>query len=151
MKLEPFLMERFQSTWENLVDYNLSESGVHPMTVWELLEEDPQTREVIFRQELGYGQSNGTIALREKIAALYRGATPDHILVTNGTSEANFVVIWSLVERDDEVVLMLPNYMQIWGISRGFQGAVRPFHLREETDWRPDLEELGKRSRQRRS
>src|SRR5262245_60281553 len=38
MKIEPFLMERMQSQWENRVPHNLSESGVHPMTVAELLE-----------------------------------------------------------------------------------------------------------------
>jgi len=37
---------------------------------------------------------------------------------------------------------MLPNYMQIWGIARGFGGTVRPFHLREEDAWAPDLDEL---------
>ena len=37
MRLEPFLMERWQSTWEHQVAFNLSESGVHPMTVRELL------------------------------------------------------------------------------------------------------------------
>src|SRR5262245_17472665 len=38
MEIEPFLMERMQSVWENRVPHNLSESGVHPMTVAELLE-----------------------------------------------------------------------------------------------------------------
>ena len=36
MKLEAFEMERMQSTWENRVAHNLSESGVHPMSVEEL-------------------------------------------------------------------------------------------------------------------
>ena len=30
MKFETFKLERQQSIWENKVDYNLSESGVHP-------------------------------------------------------------------------------------------------------------------------
>jgi len=37
MKLDMFKMERMQSLWENAVDYNLSESGVHPLTLNELL------------------------------------------------------------------------------------------------------------------
>ena len=37
MKLEQFAMERMQSTYENLVDFNLSESGVRPLTPRELL------------------------------------------------------------------------------------------------------------------
>ncbi len=142
MKLEPFKMERMQSTWENIVDFNLSESGVHPMTLAELIAQEPGSLESLVQQELGYGQSNGTIELREQIAALYPGATMDHVLVTNGTSEANFINIWKLVEKDDEVILMLPNYMQIFGIVRGFGGIVRPFHLREENGWKPDIDEL---------
>lgn len=144
MKLEPFLMERMQSTWENLVDYNLSESGVHPMSLGELFQMENISPDFLLKSELGYGQSNGTIELRDQIAAYYPGATRDHILVTNGTSEANYISIWHLVDKDDEVVLMLPNYMQIWGIARGFGGVVRPFHLREENGWRPDPDELRK-------
>jgi len=96
----------------------------------------------LMKQELGYAQSNGTVELRQAISAYYSGATPDHILVTNGTSEANFLSIWTLIDPDDEMLFMLPNYMQIWGISREFRGAVRAYHLREETNWKIDFDEL---------
>ena len=33
MKFEEFKLEREQSTWENKVDFNLSESGVHPRSI----------------------------------------------------------------------------------------------------------------------
>jgi aspartate/methionine/tyrosine aminotransferase len=142
MKIETFLMERMQSTWENRVDYNLSESGVHPMYLGEILREVPESTEQLLKQELGYPQSNGTPELRQAIANLYRGATPDNVLVTNGTSEANFLCIWNLVDPDDEVLLMLPNYMQIWGIARAFRGNVKTFQLREEKQWHIDFQEL---------
>src|SRR5262245_3276880 len=109
MKLEPFLMERMQSTWENLVEYNLSESSVHPMSLKELVGEDPAVFESLLNQELGYSQSNGTPELRERVAGLYSGASVDNVQITCGTSEANFVVIWSLTEPGDEIVMMLPN------------------------------------------
>src|SRR5262249_1683260 len=125
MRIEPFAMERMQSTWENLVDFNLSERGVHPMTLEELFAAESAQSTDLLREELGYGQSNGTIELRDQIAALYPGATRDHILVTNGTSEANFVTVWNLVEPEDEIVMMLPNYMQTYGIARGFSGLIR--------------------------
>ena len=38
MPIEIFQMERMQSTWENLVDYDMSESGVRPLTLRELVE-----------------------------------------------------------------------------------------------------------------
>lgn len=141
MKLDIFQMERMQSTWENRVRYNLSESGVHPLAVRELLA-DPEAQQRLLDQELVYTQSNGSEELRSLIARLYPGATADNILVANGTSEANFVCIWGLVEPGDEVVLMLPNYMQIWGAARSFGATVKPFRLREELNWGPDLDEL---------
>jgi hypothetical protein len=143
MQIEPFVMERMQSTYEHHVEINLSESGVHPLTLGELLE-DAAAREALFSRLLCYTQTNGTPALRAEIAALYPGATVDHVEVTNGGAEANFLVCWSLLERDDEVVMMVPNYMQTWGLARAFAGRVKPWPLSEGTGprWQPDLDAL---------
>jgi aspartate/methionine/tyrosine aminotransferase len=144
MKLEPFAMERLQSIWEHRVAWNLSESGVHPLRVEELAD-SPEYRSAVFAQELGYTQTNGTIDLRTLIAALYPGATPEHIQVTNGGSEANWIVMWHLVEPGDEVVMMVPNYMQARGIARGLGATVRPWPLaagESEGRWRPDMASL---------
>ena len=124
MKLEPFAMERMQSTYENQVEFNLSESGVHPLTLGELLD-DEASRDALLGERLRYTQSNGTIPLRSAIAALYPGATPEHVQVTNGGSEANYITTWNLVEPGDEVALMVPYYMQTWGLARAF-GATDP-------------------------
>ena len=141
MRIDPFDMERMQSTWENVVEINLSESGVHPMTLRELLREDDRM-EAFLDSPAAYSQSNGTPELRSILADHYRGATPDQILVTCGSSEANFLATWRLVDKGDEVVLMLPNYMQIWGLVRGFGGKVRPLRLREDLGWQFDPEDL---------
>ncbi len=37
---------------------------------------------------------------------------------------------------------MLPNYMQIWGVAKNHGLNVKTFHLREESGWAPDLDEL---------
>lgn len=142
MKIVPFEMERMQSIWENQVEINLSESGVHPLTLGELLGEKGD-RDSLFGLALGYPQTNGTIPLRTAIAAMYPGATPDHVHVTNGGSEANFCSAWSLLEPSDDVVMMAPNYMQTWGIAKAFAGTVRAWPLRETGGrWRPDVEAL---------
>ena len=144
MKLEPFAMERMQSTYENEVEFNLSESGVYPLSVRELLA-DPHDWDGVLDQPLVYTQSNGTRELRARIAALYRGATIDHIEVTNGGSEANYIVTWKLVEPGDDVVLMVPNYMQTWGLSRAFGGTVREWKLRPDRiakRWVADTDDL---------
>ena len=142
MRVEQFAMERMQSTWENLVDFNLSESGVYPLTPRELLDGKV---DVLLDQPLVYTQSNGTIALRSLVAALYPGASVDQIEVTNGGSEANYIVVWRLVEPEDEVVLLVPNYMQTFGLAKAFGATVREWPLVEDRTagrWRPDLDAL---------
>ncbi len=142
MKLETFTLERTQSLWENTVEYNLTETGIHPFTLEELL--DPGEIAKLHSLRLGYGQTNGSIELRETICTMYQNTTLDNVLVTNGSIEANFVAMWSMLNPGDELVLMLPNYMQIWGIARSFGFDVKPFYLKEELGWQPDINELKK-------
>jgi aspartate/methionine/tyrosine aminotransferase len=142
VNIEIFKMERMQSTWENVVDYNLSESGVHPLNLKELL--TPAELEDLTGIEIGYTQTNGTVGLREQIARLYPGIGLEQILATAGSSEANFLLMWSLIEPGDEVLFELPNYMQMWGLLRAFGARVKPFSLRESLGWQPDLDEMGR-------
>ncbi|MGA9351958.1 MAG: aminotransferase class I/II-fold pyridoxal phosphate-dependent enzyme [Anaerolineae bacterium] len=138
---QPFDMERMMSKWENVVEYNLSESGVQPITIRELVN-DPAVVEELLNTQLHYAQANGIVELREHIAALYPGATPDNVLVTVGCAEANFITLQTLLTAGDEMVMMLPNYMQIWGVAHNFGVRVRAFHLEEDRGWAPDLDEL---------
>ncbi len=142
MRLRIFEMERWQSTWENRVEYNLSESGVHPLQLVELLDGDVQS---LSQFSLGYSQTNGTKELRKTIAANYTGADSENVLVTNGSSEANFVAMWLFLDRGAEIVVLLPNYMQIWGLGKTFQANVKSFRLRErDGEWKPDIQALRK-------
>jgi aspartate/methionine/tyrosine aminotransferase len=148
MRIEPFEMERWQSTWEHKVAYNLSESGVHPLSVEELLElpgaDGGLVPAALLDLRLGYTQGNGAEALRERIALLYPGADLENVLVTHGGAEANFLTTLRLLEPGDEVVMMLPNYMQTHGLVRGWGATVRGWPLRRELEWRPDPDELAR-------
>ncbi len=139
---QPFLMERMMSKFEQRVDYNLSESGVHPLLLEELLGGDGGLLDELLKTDLNYPYVNGTPELRENIAALYDGAGPDNVLVTVGAIEANYNSVQTLMAPGDEIVVMLPNYMQIWGISKNSGHVIRTFSLREDRQWAPDLDEL---------
>jgi aspartate/methionine/tyrosine aminotransferase len=145
MKIETFEMERMQSTWENLVEYDLSESGVRPLTLRELMEMGFDL-DSFLDVPLGYSQSNGTLELREALTQIYPGATVDHIEVTNGTSEANYLVALSQIRPGDGFALETPNYMQLWGVPRSLGAKTRTFRLRDPfqtgNGWEPDWNEL---------
>jgi aspartate/methionine/tyrosine aminotransferase len=144
MNLEPFALERLQSTWENRVAWNVAESGVHALRLEELVDTADERVELL-AQHLVYPQTNGTLELRSAIAAMYPGATPDHVEVTNGGSEANCIALLHLVQPGDEAVMMVPNYMQVRGLARALGATVKPWPLVEDAvagRWRPDLESL---------
>ena len=128
MNIKPFELERIQSIYENTVPINLTESGFHPYTLNELL--TATQLEELSNTVLSYGQTNGSIPLRKAIANLYPACAEDNILVTNGSSEANFVACHTLLEKGDEVIMMVPNYMQIWGIAEEMGCVPKEFHLK---------------------
>jgi hypothetical protein len=142
MRFVPFDLERWQNTWEHRVRFNLSESGVHPLSVRELLELAGAAADPVLDVRLGYSQSNGTDQLRARIAALYPGAGPEQVLVTTGSAEANYLAALRLVEAGDTVAMLLPNYLQLWGHVQNLGAVVRGFRLREERGWAPDPAEI---------
>lgn len=141
MQVQPFELERWQSIWENKVELNISESGVQPLTTAELVGDDAALQRVL-SVPLGYPQTNGSEELRSRIADFYPGARAENVLVTCGTSEANYVSTWALIEPGDEVVFMQPNYMQIQGFARALGATVKPLWLRESLKWGFDTGEL---------
>ena len=141
MKIPQFEMERMQSTWENVVEMDMSESGIRPVTLRELAAMGLDL-DAILDMPLGYSQSNGTVALREQLAAIYPGATPENIEVTNGTSEANYLLALSLLREGDQLAFEVPNYMQLWGVPKSLGAQVNCFRLRIDENWEPDWDEF---------
>jgi aspartate/methionine/tyrosine aminotransferase len=146
MRIDRFHMERTQSLYENEVRWNLSESGVAPLRVEELLEGEPG-REELLATALKYPESNGSLLLRERIAQFYPGAAAENVLVTTGTSEANYTTLWGLLEPGDRAAVMLPTYMQTWGLARAYGGRASAYRLIESGTgparrWALDAESL---------
>lgn len=140
MDIETFLLERNQSLYENEVEINLTESGVEPLTLSEML--DPEERAELLSLRLGYGHTEGTPALRTAIAGWYPGAGADDVLVTAGAAEANFLVVWTLCRPGDEMVLVVPNFLQIPGVARANGVTVRSVALDAGRGWALDRDAL---------
>lgn len=140
--IEPFAMERYQSLYWHLVEYDLSESGVLPMTIRDLLGPLADA-EAFLASALGYPLSEGSYETRTNIAQWYPDATAVNVTVVNGGSEANFLTLWSLLGRGDRLAFMLPNYVQGLGLGRSFGGRVDTFKLKlRDGRWALDLEGL---------
>ena len=138
MKFPRFDMERMQSFWEHKVKYDLSESGVEALTLAEITR-DPRE---LMKTRLGYAEGVGREATRTLIAGIHPGHEADDVMITTGTSEANFLALASLVGPGDGVVVVMPNYMQVHGIATALGARVREVWLREERAWTIDLDAL---------
>jgi len=146
MRIDRFLMERTQCLYENMVEFNLSESGVLPLTARELVGNDKDLSALL---DLGlrYDESDGSPELRDRIALLYPGATRDNVLVSHGTSEANYTTFWGLLDAGGRAAVMLPNYLQTWGLARAFGQRADAYRLVETTEngqrrWGLDVDSL---------
>jgi aspartate/methionine/tyrosine aminotransferase len=130
MRIDRFQMERTQCLYENEVEFNLSESGVQPLTARELVGNDADL-DALLGLSLRYDESDGSPELRDRIAMLYPGANRENVLVSHGTSEANYTTFWGLLDTDGRAAVMLPNYLQTWGLARAFAQRADPFRLVE--------------------
>lgn len=147
MKVETFALERWMSTWEVKVDYDIAESGIYPTTVNELLgllptAERDQTLAYLLDLRLGYTEARGTQRLRETIAATYERVSPDEVLVTTGAIEANYLLFNSLLDAGDRVVAVYPAYQQLYAVAKAIGCDVALWKLNEEDGFRFDLDEL---------
>ena len=131
MQFTTFDLEHSQSIWEQKVDINLTESGVHPMRLEELLDGDAAKLAELMSCEINYPHVNGNPELRENIAALYDDASIENVLVTVGAAEANNVIMETLMGPGDELACLSPTYKQVWGIAQNH--SARPSLRRDAT------------------
>ena len=147
MKVETFALERWMSTWEMKVEFDIAESGIYPMTTREIIDLLPDgqrasTLDELLDLRLGYTEARGTEALRSIIAETYVATSPDEILVTTGAIEANYLLFNTLLDPGDHVVVIFPAYQQLYAVAQAIGCDVSLWKLRAEDEFRYDLDEL---------
>lgn len=147
MKIETFALERWMTTWELDVEFDITESGIYPMSLRELIELAPEgehegLRDALLDIRLGYSEARGTAELRAELASTYRGATAENVLVTTGAIEANFLLFNVLLDPGDHVVAVHPAYQQLYSVPRGIGCEVDLWKLTPENGFRFDVDEL---------
>jgi aspartate/methionine/tyrosine aminotransferase len=118
VKVETFALERWMSTWEMRVEFDIAESGIYPMTTREIVDLLPERERAAALDELldmrlGYTEARGTEALRTIIAGTYGATSADEILVTTGAIEANYLLFNSLLDPGDHIATIFPAYQQL--------------------------------------
>ena len=140
MKFPSFDLERIQSLYENSVEVNLTESGIEPLSLKELM--NTEELEELLNLPIGYGYTQGTPLLRKRISDLYDGFDENNVLVTSGSSEAIFLSAVLTVSEGDKVVMMTPNYLSFNGIAEALGAEVDYVSLIKKEKWEWDIDKL---------
>ena len=145
MQIEPFGVEIWMNEWETKCEWNLAETCVESLTIYELLAlagKNEASLSELMTMKMTYGAIEGSDRLRAAIATLYAHQEVGNVVVTHGAIAANMLVHKTLVETGDRVVSVVPTYQQHYSIPASIGADVHHLQLREENGFLPDLEEL---------
>ncbi|AKF84985.1 aspartate aminotransferase [Myxococcus fulvus 124B02] len=143
MRIPDFKLERYFARWEFAAPYTLCSSDIEGWRMKELLA--LADSEALGRWEaltLGYTEAPGLPALRDEIARLYPGLSPDEVLTFAGAEEAVFILMNVLLGAGDHAVVTWPGYQSLYEVARATGADVTLLPLREEDGWAFDVEAL---------
>jgi aspartate/methionine/tyrosine aminotransferase len=142
MQIADFTLERYFARWEFAVKHVLCASDVEPYKQRELLalaDDDARTRWDAL--SLGYTESLGLPALREEIANLYPGLTPDEVITFAGAEEGVFLAMHALLGAGDHAVVVWPAYQSLHEVARSIGAEVTLVPLNPR-DWSLDVDAI---------
>ncbi len=145
MKIDLFKVEDWMNRYETKAIHNLAETCVHSLTLRELLSYDtstPNALEKLMDQRLTYGDITGNPVLKEELSMMYNKVSADQILTTHGAIGANQLVLLTLVEPGDHVIVAVPTYQQLYSIPEAIGATVDRLELKPEEDYQPNVEML---------
>ena len=94
----------------------------------------------------GYSHSAGLRSAREVVAeyatALGSETSPADVLITSGASEGADLLLTSLLNPGDEVILPGPGYPIYAAIINKLDARARYYYLDHKTNWQPSLDEI---------
>ena len=107
-------------------------------------------REAVDRTDNGYGDSQGNYDFREAIVQREyekHGAeiSVDDVFVTQGVGEAINLLMGTMVEPGEEVIVPGPGYSSYAQYINFFGGKAVPYRMIEEENWRPDVDMIEER------
>ncbi len=143
MAIAPFRIERYYGLYEFTTPLNLSASDCESLSVGALLDLSGTPFSDLASLHLGYTESQGHPALREAIAGMYEKAEACDVVVTNAPEEAIFILMETLLEPGDRVVVQTPCYQSLKQLALHKGCDVRAWDVVETQDgWRLDLDRL---------
>ncbi|AVH69215.1 aspartate aminotransferase [Nostoc sp. 'Lobaria pulmonaria (5183) cyanobiont'] len=140
-KIAPALLESWMRDYYFSTEIDIGSSGVENFSLTELYKLTNLTQEELDRIVFHDSSSLGNFELRKAIALRWGNGDPEQVMVTHGSSEANFLIMNGLLNADDEVVVLDPCYQQLFSIAESIGCQLKRWELRFEQHFLPNIEE----------
>jgi capreomycidine synthase len=142
MRLAPALLEEWMRRFYFETDFDIGSSGVEDFSMADLRRLVGLTHDDLDAVVFHDSQTLGGSGLRRAIGERLAGGHGERVMVTHGSTDANFMIMQALLEPGDEVVVLDPCYQQLYGVAAAMGCRLRHWPLRFERGWRPDFDEL---------
>ncbi|MCB1055195.1 MAG: capreomycidine synthase [Acidobacteria bacterium] len=123
-------------------DYDIGSSGVENYSMTDLYELTGLRREdldaVVFHDSMTLGGD----AARQALADRFAGGDVSRVMVTHGSTEANFLINAGLLEAGDEVLVLDPFYQQLYAVAEALGCRLKRWPMRWEDGFQPRMEDL---------
>ncbi|PRY37377.1 aminotransferase class I/II-fold pyridoxal phosphate-dependent enzyme [Umezawaea tangerina] len=140
--LPEFRLESYFARWEFAARHHLTASDAQTLSLTELLDlADDDGRKRWESLTLGYSETYGLPALREAVADTYDTVEPEDVLCFAGAEEGLYLAMTTLLDADDHVVVVTPNYQAAETIPLSVC-EVTGVALRADEDWALDVDEV---------
>ena len=141
MDIAPAHLEYWLRDYYFTAEIDISCSGVENFSFGELRQLFNITPDDLDRIVLRDSRTLGAPELRTAIGNRFANGKAERVMATNGSSEAIYLIMHSLLEPGDEVVVLDPAYQQLFSIAESIGCRMKHWRLRFEDSFHPDLSE----------
>jgi aspartate/methionine/tyrosine aminotransferase len=142
--LKVFKLEEYLAKYEFSAPYLLCCSDAESFSMQEILDMASAEYKKLWNElRLGYTETFGLPALREMISKrIYPTLQKENILCFSGAEEGIYATLNVICKPGDHVIVLTPCYQSLLEIPQSIGVDITTIALREEREWKIDLEEI---------
>lgn len=142
MNLPPAPLEDWMRRFYFETDFDLGSSGVENFSFAELRARLAITHEELDGIVLQDSHTLGGDGVRQAVADHLAQGRTERVMITHGSTDANYLAMTALLAPGDRVLVLDPCYQQLYGVAEAIGCQIERWPLRFEHRFRPDFDAL---------
>ena len=123
-------------------EIDISGSGVEDYSMREVRQLAGLSHDELDELVFNDSRTLGGAGIRRSIADRFAGGDPERVMVTNGSTEAIYIVMKALLSPGDEIIITDPYYHSYQSVALTIGCTVKKWELRFEDNFEPVLDDL---------